>query len=53
MTSAAEIIAGLGGNPATGMCRCPAHDDKKPSLHVSRWRNGVVWRATRAVLRTP
>ncbi len=35
MTTAAEIIDGLGGNPATGMCKCPAHDDKRPSLRVS------------------
>jgi phage/plasmid primase-like uncharacterized protein len=24
------------------MCRCPAHDDKRPSLHVSEGRNGKV-----------
>jgi putative DNA primase/helicase len=32
--SADRIIRGLGGDPNTGMCRCPAHDDRKPSLHV-------------------
>jgi len=34
MSSAAEIIRRLGGNPHTGMCRCPAHDDQHPSLKV-------------------
>jgi hypothetical protein len=29
------IIRRLDGNPTTGMCRCPCHDDKTPSLHVS------------------
>ena len=41
MISAATIIRGLGGDPATGMCRCPAHDDKTPSLSVTE-RNGKV-----------
>jgi putative DNA primase/helicase len=41
MTSASEIIAGLGGNERTGMCRCPAHDDKHPSLSVTE-RDGKV-----------
>jgi putative DNA primase/helicase len=41
MSTASEIIAGLGGNPATGRCRCPAHDDKNPSLDVVE-RNGKV-----------
>src|SRR5262245_32304566 len=44
---AASIIRGLGGNERTGMCRCPvssnhAHGDRKPSLHVSDGRKGVV-----------
>ena len=37
---AACIIAGLGGNTGTGMCLCPAHDDKTPSLKVSVGHNG-------------
>lgn len=41
MRSAREIITALGGNEHTGMCRCPAHDDKTPSLHVSE-KNGKV-----------
>lgn len=43
ITSAAAIIAALGGNQRNGMCRCPAHDDRKPSLHVSDGRKGVVF----------
>jgi hypothetical protein len=35
MVTAIEIVRALGGNEYTGMCRCPAHDDRKPSLHVS------------------
>lgn len=35
------IVSSLGGNPDSGMCRCPAHDDHKPSLHVSV-QNGRV-----------
>jgi putative DNA primase/helicase len=41
MTSAAEVIAALGGNSHTGMCRCPAHDDNNPSLHVDE-KNGKL-----------
>lgn len=33
------IIKALGGNLVTGMCKCPAHDDHTPSLHVSEGRN--------------
>ena len=35
--TAADIIAELGGDLRSGMCRCPcpAHDDTNPSLHVS------------------
>ncbi|MER8435399.1 AAA family ATPase [Mesorhizobium sp. M1312] len=44
MTTANEIITKLGGNGRTGMCRCPAHDDQNPSLHVSNGRKGVVVR---------
>ena len=36
-----SIIAALGGN-SSGMCRCPAHDDNTPSLHVSEGANGKV-----------
>lgn len=43
MTTAARIIAALGGNQRTGMCRCPAHDDKTASLHVSDGRKRVVF----------
>jgi putative DNA primase/helicase len=39
-TSATTIIDGLEGNHSTGMCRCPAHNDRIPSLHVSTGRNG-------------
>ena len=43
MRTASELIAALGGDKLTGMCRCPAHPDKKPSLHVSDGRRGVVF----------
>lgn len=39
--NALSIIRGLKGNEGSGMCRCPAHDDKKPSLHVEE-KNGKV-----------
>ena len=39
--SADAIIEALGGN-SSGMCRCPAHDDNNPSLHVSEGANGKV-----------
>ena len=32
--NAAGIIQGLGGDPRTGMCRCPCHDDSTASLHI-------------------
>jgi len=41
MSSAAEIIAALGGNPRYGLARCPAHADSTPSLKVSE-KNGRV-----------
>jgi phage/plasmid primase-like uncharacterized protein len=42
---AASIIAGLGGNTGTGMCLCPAHDDKTPSLKISVGENGKpLWK---------
>jgi hypothetical protein len=42
MGTADEIIAGLDGNPRTGMACCPAHDDETPSLHVSTGAGGKV-----------
>lgn len=30
-----SIIRALNGAESAGMCRCPAHDDHNPSLHVS------------------
>ena len=41
MTHASTIIKALRGNHQ-GMCRCPAHKDKTPSLHVSEGANGKV-----------
>ena len=40
-SDASAIIHALRGDPATGMCRCPCHDDTTPSLHVS-YRNDKV-----------
>src|SRR5262245_52735308 len=40
--SAAEIIERLGGDPHTGMCRCPAHRDERPSLHVDVSDSGAT-----------
>jgi putative DNA primase/helicase len=43
--SGEEIIRALGGNPATGMCLCPAHNDqRKPSLHVSDKNGKPLWK---------
>jgi putative DNA primase/helicase len=39
---AEEIIMALGGNKYSRMCKCPAHDDRTPSLHVSDSRDGKV-----------
>ena len=36
------IIDALGGNLTTGMCRCPAHDDRNPSLHVTQGQCGKL-----------
>jgi phage/plasmid primase-like uncharacterized protein len=42
MTDHLTIIRALGGNEHSGMCFCPAHDNKNtPALHVSN-RNGKV-----------
>jgi phage/plasmid primase-like uncharacterized protein len=40
--SAATIIEALGGNPATGMCKCPAHDDRTPSLRIADGESRVL-----------
>jgi putative DNA primase/helicase len=37
-----RIIDGLNGSTYSGMCRCPAHDDRSPSLHVSASPTGKV-----------
>ena len=43
-SSCSEIILALRGNPDTGMCRCPAHDDATPSLHVQNgYKQEVVF----------
>jgi putative DNA primase/helicase len=42
MTTRDAIIQGLGGNPHTGMCSCPAHADNTPSLKVSEGERGKV-----------
>lgn len=41
VTTAAELIKALGGGKHDGMCRCPAHNDKTPSLHISSDRGDV------------
>lgn len=43
MRTAAEIVAALGGRwrGRSGMCRCPAHNDKSPSLDITE-RDGRV-----------
>jgi putative DNA primase/helicase len=44
MTGAVSIIKALAGNSETGMCRCPCHDDKKASLHISEKNGKVLWK---------
>src|SRR5262249_1630768 len=41
-TDSLRIIRGLNINESSGMCRCPAHDDRSPSLHVSVSGSGKV-----------
>ena len=42
---ARAIVEGLGGSwrHARGMCRCPAHDDRTPSLGVSIGRRAILF----------
>jgi hypothetical protein len=42
ISDVASLIKALGGNPDTGMCRCPAHDDETPSLHVCVGNSGII-----------
>src|SRR5262245_16661800 len=47
MTSAAAIAAGLGAKPAgkhQWMARCPAHQDRTPSLSISQGNTGALVR---------
>ena len=37
-----SLIAALDGDPRTGMCPCPAHDDNTPSLSVTETANGKI-----------
>ena len=43
MARAEQIVRALGGryNGNNGMCRCPAHEDRNPSLNVTE-RGGQV-----------
>jgi putative DNA primase/helicase len=41
-SNASTIIRALGGDLKTGMCHCPVHDDKRPSLKVTDGRHGNV-----------
>lgn len=44
-TRARQIVAALDGhwNGDTGMCRCPAHDDRTPSLSVRLGRQAILF----------
>jgi hypothetical protein len=37
-----RIIHALNGSEYSGMCRCPVHEDNRPSLHVSASGDGKV-----------
>ena len=39
---AAELAKALGDAGATWMARCPAHEDRSPSLSISSGRDGKV-----------
>ena len=41
-SDALAIINALDGSPHSGMCKCPVHEDRKASLHVSTGRSGRV-----------
>jgi hypothetical protein len=40
--TAADIIRALGGDPRSGRCRCPAHEDRNPSLSVTERNNRIL-----------
>ena len=44
MSIAEEIVRALGGrwNRDSGMCRCPAHEDRNPSLSVEQHNGSVL-----------
>jgi putative DNA primase/helicase len=44
IVNASTIITALGGNLSSGMCCCPAHDDKNPSLHVADGNHAIVFK---------
>lgn len=39
-----DLVAGLGGtwHGSYAMCRCPAHNDRKPSLSIRQGRRGIL-----------
>jgi putative DNA primase/helicase len=41
--TAADLIHALGGDLRNGMCRCPCHDDRTPSLHISDVGGKLFW----------
>ena len=44
MNAAREIVRALGGrwHGGYGVCRCPAHDDRSPSLSVKDGHDGQL-----------
>lgn len=44
--AAASIVKSLGGEwkPSGAMCRCPAHDDRRPSLSVRVGERGILFK---------